>query len=77
MQLLADLLAMPVLTMGTAHASALGAAALAALGAGLSLATDGTRSVAQEKRILRAGPCAPAARERYAGWKRILADLTA
>ncbi len=77
MQLLADLLAVPVLTIGTAHVSALGAAALAALGAGVSLGTRGTRGVAQEKRVFHAGPDAPAAREHYAGWKRILAGITA
>ncbi len=75
LQLLADLVGAPVITIGTAHVSALGAAALAGFGAGIYRGAEELADLAREMRRFTAGEGAPEARRRYEGWKRTLSSL--
>jgi glycerol kinase len=73
MQLLADLVGAPVVTMGLEEVSALGAALLAGLGAGIYRDVEELAGLDRPRRVLLPGPGAAAARERHAEWREAVA----
>jgi glycerol kinase len=75
MQLLADVADVPVVNVGFPEVSALGAAMLAGLGAGLYRSLDELPPLPSTVLRYRAGPGASRAREDYAEWGRVLARL--
>jgi len=75
LQHLADLLPVPVLSAGMAEVSALGAALLAGIGAGLFRSAAELPPFPGPPRRFTAGPGAAAAKSAYANWRKVVAGL--
>lgn len=76
MQFCADLLDMPVVNRGIAEVSALGAATLAGLEAGIYRSLDDIAHLPRNEVRYTAGADSPQAKRDYAGWKAVTAQLS-
>ncbi|MGA2976599.1 MAG: glycerol kinase GlpK [Spirochaetia bacterium] len=74
-QFLADLLGIPVVSMGIAEASAFGAAAIAGLGAGVYSGLEELAGLPRSETWFRVGPDSGQAKKRHEEWKRILSTI--